>query len=200
MPETMPPETTQADSMRSESMPQSARMRWMIVITIITVLIDQLTKVYAVAVLKGQPPQSYLGDILRISYAENKGAFLGLFGNLSETMRWAILVTGNSALMVGLLLYLTLGKKVNAWTFFTFALVFAGGVGNLIDRVRINAVIDFLNLGIGPLRTGIFNVADMAITAGFFMLVWQVYRGDEEGQTDSASEPVAPPAASNPTA
>lgn len=195
MPETIPPEL-----LPPQAMPRSARVRWLIGITILTVLVDQLTKVYAVSVLKGQPPQSYLGDILRISYAENKGAFLGLFGNLSETMRWAILVTGNSALMVGLLLYLTLGKKVNAWTFFTFALVFAGGVGNLIDRVRINAVIDFLNLGIGPLRTGIFNVADMAITAGFFMLVWQVYRGDEEGQTDSASEPVAPPATSNPTA
>lgn len=195
MPETMPPEL-----LPPEAMPRSARVRWLIGITILTVLLDQLTKVYAVAVLKGQPPQSYLGDILRISYAENKGAFLGLFGNLSETMRWAILVTGNSALMVGLVLYLALGKKVNAWTFFTFALVFAGGIGNLIDRVRINAVIDFLNLGIGPLRTGIFNVADMAITAGFFMLVWQVYRGDEEGQADSAAASVTPPTASTPTA
>jgi signal peptidase II len=195
MPETMPPEL-----LPPEAMPRSARVRWLIGITILTVLIDQLTKFYAVAVLKVQPPQSYLGDILRISYAENKGAFLGLFGNLSETMRWAILVTGNSALMVGLVLYLALGKKVNAWTFFTFALVFAGGIGNLIDRVRINAVIDFLNLGIGPLRTGIFNVADMAITAGFFMLVWQVYRGDEEGQADSAAASVTPPAASTPTA
>lgn len=195
MPETIPPEL-----LSPEAMPRSARVRWLIGITILTVLLDQLTKVYAVAVLKGQPPQSYLGDILRISYAENKGAFLGLFGNLSETMRWAILVTGNSALMVGLVLYLALGKKVNAWTFFTFALVFAGGIGNLIDRVRINAVIDFLNLGIGPLRTGIFNVADMAITAGFFMLVWQVYRGDEEGQADSAAASVTPPTASTPTA
>ena len=195
MPETMPPEL-----LPPEAMPRSARVRWLIGITILTVLLDQLTKVYAVAVLRGQPPQSYLGDILRISYAENKGAFLGLFGNLSETMRWAILVTGNSALMVGLVLYLALGKKVNAWTFFTFALVFAGGIGNLIDRVRINAVIDFLNLGIGPLRTGIFNVADMAITAGCFMLVWQVYRGDEEGQADSAAASVTPPTASTPTA
>ena len=183
-----------------ESMPQSARVRWMVGITILTVLVDQLTKVYAVAVLKGQPPQSYLGDVLRISYAENKGAFLGLFGNLSETARWAILVSGNSVLMVGLALYLTLGKKVNAWTFYTFALVFAGGVGNLIDRVRINSVIDFLNLGIGQLRTGIFNVADMAITAGFFMLLWQVIRGDEDDKTESAAEPVTPAAASTPTA
>jgi signal peptidase II len=181
-----------------ESMPQSARLRWMVAITILTVLVDQLSKIYAVSVLQGQPPQSYLGDLLRISYAENKGAFLGLFANWGETVRWAILVTGNSVLMIALALYLTLGKKINAWTFFTFALVFAGGVGNLIDRVRLNVVIDFLNLGIGPLRTGIFNVADMAITAGFFMLLWQMIRGDEEGKTESQENPVLPAASSAP--
>ena len=51
-------------------------------------------------------------------------------------------------------------------------LLLAGAVGNLIDRIRLDGlVIDFLNLGIGPLRTGIFNVADMAIMAGAVLLV-----------------------------
>lgn len=172
----------------SESMPQSARIRWMVGLTVITVLLDQASKFYAVAQWKGQPPQSYLWDLFRISYAENKGAFLGLFGNLPEATRWAILVTGNSVLMLALAGYLIVGKKVTPWTFYTFALVFAGGVGNLIDRIRINAVIDFLNLGIGPLRTGIFNIADMAITGGFFMLLWQVVRHED----DDSAAPEAP--------
>ena len=50
----------------------------------------------------------------------------------------------------------------------------AGGIGNLIDRVfHGGLVIDFLNMGIGPVRTGIFNVADMAIMAGFALLILQ---------------------------
>lgn len=174
----------------SAVMSRAARLRWGIIITAVTVLLDQLSKIYAVRTWKGQPPLSFLNDLFRISYAENKGAFLSLFGNLPEEARWAILVVGNSLVMGGLAIYLLLGKRVTVWTFVTFALVFAGGVGNLIDRVRINAVIDFLNLGIGSLRTGIFNVADMAITAGFFMLVWQAFRGDElENESDPAPAP-----------
>ena len=60
------------------------------------------------------------------------------------------------------------------------ALIVAGGVGNLIDRMTSSGgvVIDFLNLGIGPVRTGVFNVADMAITGAFFLLLLQLVRSD----------------------
>lgn len=52
------------------------------------------------------------------------------------------------------------------------ALLFAGGVGNLIDRVTSGgSVVDFINLGIGPVHTGIFNVADVAITVGALILL-----------------------------
>jgi signal peptidase II len=52
------------------------------------------------------------------------------------------------------------------------ALLLGGAIGNLIDRVRFDGlVIDFMNLGIGPLRTGIFNVADVAISVGAVLLI-----------------------------
>jgi signal peptidase II len=51
------------------------------------------------------------------------------------------------------------------------SLVFAGGVGNLIDRIIHNGfVVDFINIGIGPIRTGIFNVADVAVMGGSILL------------------------------
>ena len=52
----------------------------------------------------------------------------------------------------------------------------AGGVGNLVDRVREGYVVDFLNMGIGPVRTGIFNVADVCIVVGMALLAWATYR------------------------
>ena len=58
------------------------------------------------------------------------------------------------------------------------ALVFSGGSSKLIDRfVHDGYVVDFIDLGLGPVRTGIFNVADIAITAGVVWLVFQGWRG-----------------------
>jgi signal peptidase II len=67
-------------------------------------------------------------------------------------------------------------------------LFLAGGVSNLVDRVAMGRVIDFLNLGIGPLRTGIFNVADMAILAGVVILI-------VEGARNTYTPPVSNPPA-----
>jgi len=50
-------------------------------------------------------------------------------------------------------------------------LLWAGGASNLIDRLAHDRVVDFLNVGLGPLRTGIFNVADMAVTAGVLLVL-----------------------------
>jgi signal peptidase II len=160
---------------------------------IVTCLVgcDQATKVYAVRNLKGQPPQSYLGDVLRIHYVENPGAFLGLMGGLHADVRFWALTVANAVILSWVAIYILLGKRVDRWVFFALALIVAGGVGNLIDRARLGGyVIDFLNLGFGQStwqRTGIFNVADVAITAGFLMLLPFLFRGD-------ASETRAPTA------
>ena len=68
------------------------------------------------------------------------------------------------------------------------ALIVAGGASNWIDRLATGSVIDFMNIGIGPLRTGIFNVADVAILGGVVLLVFaqggrRDYRGDAEAQS-----------------
>ncbi|HEX8522706.1 MAG TPA: signal peptidase II, partial [Tepidisphaeraceae bacterium] len=61
-------------------------------------------------------------------------------------------------------------------------LVAAGGVSNLADRIAHGSVIDFLNVGIGSLRTGIFNLADMAIMAGMAMLLLWAHRQRKPGE------------------
>ena len=65
------------------------------------------------------------------------------------------------------------------------ALVFAGGASNLLDRVAHGTVIDFMNVGVGPLRTGIFNVADVAIMMGVVLLVLTRSRGTESESADA---------------
>ena len=70
------------------------------------------------------------------------------------------------------------------------ALVVGGGLGNLVDRVmREGAVVDFLNVGIGPVRTGIFNMADVFIVAGVsFLVLWSLLARDEQPANDTPDQ------------
>ncbi len=131
---------------------------------------DQLTKAMAKVYLPRAEAWSYLGDTVRLQLAHNYGAFLSLGNSLSPGWRQALLSVGVGIVLLGLLVYLLWWKNVNARNVVPLSLILAGGVGNLIDRIAYGGyVVDFLNLGIGPIRTGVFNVADVAIMAG---VVW----------------------------
>ena len=133
--------------------------------------LDQATKVLATATLKGHAPQSFLANTLRLEYAENPGAFLGMGGGLPDWERWALLTVASSVVLGLLLAFVCLRKDLRMADVAGYALILAGGVSNMIDRIIAGVVVDFLNMGVGNLRTGIFNVADMAIMAGLFVVV-----------------------------
>jgi signal peptidase II len=175
----------------ANSMSRTSRMRLMLVLLVTLVGCDQASKHYAVTHWKGQPRQSYVNDVFRIEYAENEGAFLSMFGTQSPAVRYAILVVGNGIGMVILAVLLLGVSQIDRWSYVAWTLVFVGGVGNLIDRIRIQAVIDFLNLGLGNLRTGIFNVADIAITAGFIMLVPQIFTSPNTESENTVAPPLS---------
>jgi signal peptidase II len=128
---------------------------------------DQMTKTIAKESLAASSPISLLNDSIRIEYTENPGAILGLGAHLPSEARFLFFVV-----FVSLILAITLGFAVNTHSFSLMqltglSLVTAGGIGNLLDRLFNNgAVIDFVSFGIGPLRTGIMNVADIATTIG----------------------------------
>jgi signal peptidase II len=180
--------------------PLSSRrfVRYSLLAAIVLVLVgcDQATKVYAVRNLKGQPPKSYLNDTLRIHYVENPGAFLGMGGNLNPQVKFWALTIPTTLVLGWVLVYMLFSRSIDGWTFAALTMIVAGGVGNFIDRIRLGGkVIDFLNIGFGQQfwqRTGIFNVADVAITAGFLMLLPFVFKGEpEKPQTPTPTSPTA---------
>ncbi len=131
---------------------------------------DQGTKYAAKHFLEGRQTLSYLGDFFRLSYTENSGAFLSLGAGLPENIRQAIFVVLVSIFLIGFLFFVIRDKEINILPVASSALIIGGGLGNLIDRIlNQGAVIDFMNIGIGPIRTGVFNVADLAILAGIFI-------------------------------
>jgi signal peptidase II len=153
--------------------------RAMLVALVVTTCIgcDQATKVVAKEYLKPDAAISFAGDLFRLQYAENTGAFLSLGSSLPEHWRQWIFTVFIGIFLFGLLLYVVFGRELHFNHVACLSLVCGGGLSNLIDRIAYDGrVVDFLNVGIGPVRTGIFNVADMAITAGAILLAIEGFR------------------------
>ena len=115
---------------------------------------------------------SFLGDTVRLIHTENTGAFLGLGDSLPESARIAFLQGAVGLIVLGLLWAAAFARDMKRWQVVALALLAAGGLGNLIDRVLYDGrVTDFLNLGLGRLRTGIFNIADVVEVIGVILFL-----------------------------
>jgi signal peptidase II len=137
----------------------------------LVVAADLATKAVFERAFSGQPTMHLLGDTVRVGFVMNTGVFLSLGHALGPAARFWLFVVGVGGVLA-LLLALTLkDARFRTREVAAVAAIVGGGIGNLVDRVHLGAVRDFFNVGIGPLRTGIFNVADMAITFGGIALV-----------------------------
>ncbi|HKV11695.1 MAG TPA: signal peptidase II [Thermoanaerobaculia bacterium] len=138
---------------------------------------DQAVKAIAKGALELRAPVSLLYGMVRFEYVENPGAFLSLGAELPAQARFLFGVVLVGVALLVTLVFLLRSRGLAPAQKLGLALLVGGGSGNLIDRlVNDGAVVDFVSLGIGPLRTGIFNVADVAITAGFLLLCLATWR------------------------
>lgn len=159
-----------------------------VAVILATVGCDRVTKQAATAMLAGTPGHSYLGGTVRLGYAENLGGFLGLGAGLPPGVRTALFTVAVGVVLCGLALLWIRRFKEGSPTL-GLALLVAGGASNWIDRVTRGGVVDFLNLGVGPVRTGVFNVADVAIMIGAFVFVLEEYRRQSPVPGREAPEP-----------
>lgn len=146
-------------------------------ILIATIGSDQAAKALAGGSLKSRPPISFFGGIFQLIYVENPGGFLSLGAGLSEGSRFWLFTMIVGGFLIGLLGYLLFSRSLTRFDRIALSLVVGGGFSNLIDRVlHDHRVIDFMVIGIGWLRTGVFNIADVAITTGVGLLFWRSIR------------------------
>lgn len=128
--------------------------------------LDRLTKSLAVAYLRGMDGFSLLRGSVVVRFAENSGAFLSLGSGWPVWLKYAVLLAGPALICIYGLYHCAFKEPDTAQVAF-LATVIAGGLGNLVDRAFNDfAVVDFLNFGIGSLRTGVLNLADLSITFG----------------------------------
>jgi len=138
------------------------------------VLFDQITKILARIHLQPLPRGTeipVIGDFFVLTYAENRGAFLSM-GNMLPEQVWAVVMTLIPTIFIlALLIYLIRTRTLTLTETLIFSGIVAGGIGNLIDRYMFGFVTDFINFGIGDIRTGILNIADIPITMGIIYLM-----------------------------
>jgi signal peptidase II len=146
---------------------KSTRLVLALAILLSCVGCDQATKRIATEALCGAPPRSYLANCVHLEYALNPGGFLSLGSQFSPDTRFWMFTIINLVLLA-----VVAGVLVKSWnmrltTFIAILFFLAGGLGNMVDRVLHEGLVtDFIVLSIGPLRTGVFNIADVAITCG----------------------------------
>ena len=156
--------------------------RIMVMVAIVaTIGCDRVTKHAAVTMLAGQTDHSYLADTVRLEYVENSGGFLSLGASWPSVVRTTFFTVATGVVLL-ILAIVAIRRKRGEWSALGVALFLAGGVSNWVDRIARGSVVDFLNVGVGPVRTGVFNVADVAIMVGAAIFVFAEFRNSRRIQ------------------
>lgn len=153
---------------------------WLISILSLTaaLVIDQLTKHLAVVYLKGESAKVLIDGVFELSYLENRGAAFGMMQNMQH-----FFVAG--AAVIFLLLIFLYGRMPFTRKYIPLrvcaVLLGAGAVGNMIDRIRLNYVVDFFYFSL--IDFPVFNVADCYVVVAcimFALLILFYYKGDDD--------------------
>jgi len=147
---------------------------------LLTIGCDRVTKHAATTILAGMPDQSFLADTIRLVYVENPGGFLSLGAGLPPMARTAFFTVATGLVLLGLAVLAF--RSHGGLSRLGLSLFVAGGASNWIDRLARGSVVDFLNVGVGSVRTGVFNVADVAIMIGACVFVFAEFRKERHNQ------------------
>jgi signal peptidase II len=172
---------------------KSGRVFWSAAVAVI--ILDVITKHFAVQYLTPHFPTSIVGEVVRFTLAYNPGAAFSMSaGDYSRYIFGGFAVV---ALVILLRLYRTWSRTPTPGSdgmvrLLALGLAWGGAAGNLIDRFRSpRGVVDFIDIGFGDVRFWTFNVADSAVTVGALMLAFVLWREDRQALAIAASEAAA---------
>ncbi len=159
-------------------------LAWIIIIAALVVL-DQVTKLMALHLLEPVGSVEVIKGVFRFTYVENEGAAFGMFAD----NRWVFMIISTVAI-AALLIYLWKFRPNSRFACMALSMIIAGGIGNMIDRVYLGFVVDFLDFCAFPeLWMWVFNVADVCVCVGGGMLVlWLVMSIIDEYKAEKAKK------------
>ena len=158
-----------------------------LVILVTGVALDQATKFLVVRELAVGDQVPVIKGFFNVVLTYNTGAAFGLLANLSMKFAWVFFII-TSCVVMGVVAFLWWRLPENQdLAAIGYSLIFTGAVGNLIDRVRLGKVVDFLDFHVGQFHWPAFNVADSLVCIGAGLLLWFILK---EEQREDVSHPV----------
>ncbi|MDC4203085.1 MAG: signal peptidase II [Candidatus Manganitrophus sp.] len=140
-----------------------------------TIILDQITKLLIQNAFRLHESVVVIQDFFSLTYIRNPGAAFGLFADQSAGFRSVFFLVVSIVALSILLYFLAQTPKEDKSSLVAISLLFGGAVGNLIDRVRMGEVVDFLDFYVGQFHWPAFNVADSAITIGISLLMFNLF-------------------------
>jgi signal peptidase II len=170
------------------------RLPWLLLVSAIVILLDRLTKLWVEAHVPLYGAIPVIPRVLRISHWTNDGAAFSIFADSTSphVVRWALISFSLLAALVVLIALVRLGNRFTLTTV-ALALIFAGALGNVHDRIVYGYVVDFIEVHIFTYHWPDFNIADSAIVIGACLLLLDSLR-PAHSTTRSADRSSAPSA------
>jgi signal peptidase II len=166
-----------------------SRYRLLAIVTAVILILDQATKLYVDARFALYESVPVIEGWFHLTYIRNKGAAFGILANSSVRIPFFIGVT--LVALLAIFWYLHRLRADQRLAAFALSLIFAGAFGNLIDRVRLGEVIDFLDVFWRHHHWPAFNVADSAICVGVGLLIWEMWQEERRIKRQEQTGPGA---------
>jgi signal peptidase II len=142
-----------------------------LILIISNISCDQITKKEARENINPYERIEVVNDNFILTKVENTGAALGFGSSFHLTVKFFIFQLLPILVLVYLCYYLYKREDISKINFVAFTFFIGGGIGNIIDRVLYNSVTDFMYLELGPIHTGVFNMADVSVTIAATLLI-----------------------------
>lgn len=161
---------------------------FIVLLIVFNIALDQITKVIVRANIEIREVIELIGDKFILTNVYNKGAFLGMGSEMNPTLRTIFLLILPTIVLTYVIYYIIKTKELDRLSLIAFCCIIGGGVANVFDRIVFGKVTDFFFIDLGGVfKTGIFNVADISVTAGMIMLLFSgIFNKKKEERQETA--------------
>ena len=147
------------------------------IIIALSIFLDQISKILIRNNVEQYSDIKLIGEYFILTNVENSGSFLGMGSGFSPIMKSVFLIILPIIVLISIIIYVYRDKEIDKVSLIGFSIIIGGGIGNIFDRIIYGSVTDFLFIDLGGIfKTGIFNIADLAVTTGMILILLMSFK------------------------
>jgi signal peptidase II len=146
-----------------------------LILLAVVIICDQISKIIVRQQLNYHEKINVINHFITMVKVDNTGAFLGFGDSLPRWVYIIVMIVLPLIFLGYALIYLLRSKNLSILSILGISFIIAGGIGNIIDRILFGSVTDFLHFNFVIFQTGIVNMADISVTTGFFIMIYEIF-------------------------